>query len=224
MTESLKARVGRVLTGSFHALLDRLEDQAPAAMMEQAIRDADVVIADVRLELGRSSANRHLAQQQHASLNQQHTTLAEQIDLALSQGREDLARAAIARQLDIEAQLPVLETTLADYVQQESELQAYVAALVAKQRDMQQSLDEFCKSRAAAAVTAGSPIANTATAQAQQRMDSIGRAFDRVHARQTGLGSGTAQSLHQAAQLQELEAIDRQHRIDQRLASLRRSD
>ena len=77
MADSLKTRVGRVIAGGVHALIDRLEDQAPEAVMEQSLREADVVINDVRHELGQVSANRHLAQQQHASLNSQHTKLAE---------------------------------------------------------------------------------------------------------------------------------------------------
>ena len=114
MSDTLKARVGRVIAGSMHALLDRIEDQAPEAMMEQSIREADAVIDDVRHELGVVSANRHLSQQHHASLNSQHAKLAAQIDDALVGGREDLARAGVARQLDIEAQLPVLEATLGE--------------------------------------------------------------------------------------------------------------
>ncbi|MCA3151348.1 MAG: PspA/IM30 family protein, partial [Rhodocyclaceae bacterium] len=80
MSETLNARVGRVIAGGVHALLDRIEDQAPEAMMEQALREADAVIDDVRHELGVVSANRHLSQQQHASLNSQHAKLAAQID------------------------------------------------------------------------------------------------------------------------------------------------
>ena len=131
MADTLKTRVGRVIAGSVHALLDKIEDQAPEAMMEQSIREADGVIDEVRHELGLLSANRHLSQQQHATLNGHHSALAAQIDEALAQGREDLVRAAVARQLDIEAQLPVLETTLAEQTRQEAELQGFVAALLA---------------------------------------------------------------------------------------------
>jgi phage shock protein A len=38
MADTLKTRVGRVIAGSVHALLDKIEDQAPEAMMEQFIR------------------------------------------------------------------------------------------------------------------------------------------------------------------------------------------
>ena len=220
MSESLKSRVGRVIAGGVHALLDRIEDQAPEAMMEQSIREADAVVDDVRHELGLVSANRHLSQQQHANLNGQHARLAAQIDEAMTGGREDLARSAVARQLDIEAQLPVLEATLAEHARQESELQGYVAALLAKKREMQEALSDFRKSRAAAAAT--SSRAGPAGSQAEQRIEGVTNAFDRVYERQTGL-SGTARStsLQQAAQLKELDDLVRDNKIAERMAQLK---
>lgn len=218
MADSLKTRVGRVIAGGVHALLDRLEDQAPEAMMEQAIREADNVVADVRHELGSASANRHLAQQQHLTLNRQHEALSEQLGLALAQQREDLARTAVARQLDIEAQLPVLESTLAELARQEAELRGYVEALLAKRREMDTALAEFRKSRAAAqaSVAPGRPAGS---GPADQRMAAATGAFDRVHQRQTGLSATAAgASLQQAAQLKELDDLVRQGKIEERLA------
>jgi phage shock protein A len=221
MSDTLKARVGRVIAGSVHALLDRIEDQAPEAMMEQSIREADDVIDDVRYELGVVSANRHLSQQHHASLNGQHAKLAAQIDDALMGGREDLARAGVARQLDIEAQLPVIETTLGEYTRQESELQGYVAALLAKKREMQEALTEFRKSRAAAAATVSS-MGGASGSAAAHRIDSVTSAFDRIYERQTGL-SGTARgnTLQQTAQLKELDDMMRDNKIAERMAQLK---
>lgn len=218
MADSLKTRVGRVITGGVHALLDRLEDQAPEAMMEQAIREADGVITDVRHELGTTSANRHLAQQQHLNLNRQHEALSEQLGQALAQQREDLARTAVARQLDIEAQLPVLESTLAEFARQETELRGYVEALLAKRREMDTALTEFRKSRLAAQASL-SPGRLTGAGPADVRMAAATGAFDRVHQRQTGLGAmAVGASLQQAAQLKELDDLVRQSKIEERLA------
>ena len=91
MSDSLKTRVGRVIAGGMHALLDRIEDLNPQAAMEQAIREAGTVVDEVRHELGVVSANRHLAQQQHARLNRSHEELSDQIAQALAAQREDLA-------------------------------------------------------------------------------------------------------------------------------------
>jgi phage shock protein A len=219
MADSLKTRVGRVIAGGVHALLNKLEDQAPEAMMEQALREADAVIGDVRHELGLVSANRHLAQQQHASLNGQHATLADQIDLALAQSREELVRAAVARQLDIEAQLPVLEATLAELARQENELQGYVAALLAKKREMGEALAQFRRSRAAAA----SAVPGAAGAgSAAPRMEAVTDAFDRLYERQTGsTATARSTSLEQAARLKDLDDLVRENKIAERIAQLK---
>lgn len=218
MADSLKTRVGRVIAGGVHALLDKIEDLNPHAAMEQAIREADGVIDEVRHELGIVSANRHLAQQQHAKLNRSHEDLRDQIAQALAEAREDLARAAVSRQIDIEAQIPVLETTLADLARQEQELQGFTAALLAKKREMQEALADFRKSRAATE-SAAQPVGQS---NVEQRLGKVTDAFDKIYQRQTGLdGTQRAGSLDQAARLSELEAMVRDHKIAERLAQIK---
>jgi phage shock protein A len=219
MAESLSARVGRVIAGSVHALLDRIEDAAPEAAMEQALREVDKVVDEVRHELGTVAANRHLAQQQHAALNRQHTQLAEQIEQAIDQAREDLARAGVARQLDIEAQIPVLEKSLAELAGNETELTGYVNALLAKRREMTAALENF---RAARKVAAGSLPHAAAARASESRMETASNAFDRVYQRHTGLSPGAAgASLEQAARLKDLDDMVRNNQIDERLAKLK---
>lgn len=217
MSDSLKARVGRVIAGGFHALLDKAEDHAPEAVMEQAVRELDQVVDDTRHEWGKLVAQRHLAQQQHGKLNQRHHELGTQTQLALSQGREDLARAAVARQIDIEAQIPILEETLAEQLRQEQELGSYIQALQAKRREMLDAIAAFRQSRTTAE-TGPSPT----NARTQERVRQTSDAFDRLYERHTGLGSGARQtSLLHDAQLQELEQLQRDHRIAERLVRIK---
>lgn len=217
MTDSLKTRVGRVIAGGMHALLDKIEDLNPQAAMEQALREADGVIDEVRHELGLVSANRHLAQQQHARLNRGHEELRDQIAQALAAGREDLARAAVSRQIDIEAQIPVLETTLADLARQEQELQGFTAALLAKKREMQEALAEFRQSRAAT-VSAAQTVGQS---NVEQRLSKVADAFDKIFQRQTGLTGTQAGGLKQEAQLRELDELVRDHKIAERMARIK---
>jgi len=222
MADTLKTRVARVMAGGVHALIDRLENKAPDAMMEQALRELDGVVDELRHELGLVTANRHLAQQRHAELNQQHEALREQLALALSQRRDDLARAGVGRQLDIEAQLPLLETSLADLARQESEHRTAVDALLAKRREMEGALSQFRQSRVAAGVAANG--AKPAGPSVEARVATATEAFDRLYERQTGL-SGVARgvSLQQAGQLRSLEELVRDSQIEARLAQLKQS-
>lgn len=218
MVDTLRARVGRVVAGSVHALLDKIEDQAPEAMMQQAVRELDKVADEVRQELGRAAANRHLAQQQHADLNRRHVELSAQIEQAIAQQRDELARAAVARQLDIEAQLPVLEATLGDLAREESELKGYADALRGKKRDMEDAITAFVASRKAAA----SPASGVGAGQTQARADAAAGAFDRIYQRQTGLTAATqGASLEQAAKLKELDDMVRANKVEERLAQFK---
>lgn len=223
MPTTLSARVGRVIAGSVHALLDRLEDQAPEAMMEQAVRELDEVVADVRAELGTAAANRHVAQQQHADLNRKHVELVASAEHAIAAERDDLARAAVARQLDIEVQLPVLEAALADLAGQEAQLKAYVDALLGKKREMHDAIEVFRSSRAKATGAAGpGAVGGGAGASAHGKVDEAAAAFDRVYARHTGTTpAASGATLDQASKLRELDDLVRAGRVEERLARLK---
>lgn len=103
----------------------------PDSVMQQTLREIDAAIDEVRTELGKAIASRHLASKRLTEQSSRHEDLSERVEIALAQGREDLAKAAIESQLDIEAQVPVLESTVADTASRERELEGYVAALPA---------------------------------------------------------------------------------------------
>ncbi|KFN50038.1 PspA/IM30 family protein [Arenimonas composti] len=140
MKEAIGTRVGRLIAGSVHALLDRVETAGPDLVLAQAIRELDATAEEVRAELGQAIATRHLATKRLAEENRRHEELAERIELAVREGRDDLAEAAIARQLDIEAQLPVLEDSIADAVDRQHELEAWAGALAARRRELEDEL------------------------------------------------------------------------------------
>lgn len=61
MTESIASRVGRIISGTVNQLVDAAESAAPEAVLEQALREVDQAIQDVRAELGKVEAQIHLA-------------------------------------------------------------------------------------------------------------------------------------------------------------------
>jgi phage shock protein A len=220
MADTLRTRVARVIAGGAHALLDKIEDAAPIALLEQNVREVDQVTDEVRAELGRVVANRHLAQQQHIHLNREHDELAGSLSTALSGGRDDLARAAIARQLDIEAQLPVLEASLGQLAQEEKELSGYVDALMGKKREMERAIRDLEASRRTA--EAAMARQGSSASQTQARVQAAQSAFDRTYRRQTGLdAAGRGATLEQATRLRELNDLARENKISERLAALK---
>jgi phage shock protein A len=214
--------VTRVIGGSVHALLDAVENAAPEAAMAQAIREVDQATDEVRAELGRVEAVKHLANSSLNKLNTQNETLAGQIEIAMTKGDEVLARAGIAKQVDIEDQIPVLQQSLQDAIGRGKELEGYIAALLAKKREMNSALRDFLAARAAAQSPSATSSSNGPTqGSTQGKVERAGSAFDRVLARQTGLTGVTSPLNPDASKLQELQDMARTHRIDERLAALK---
>ena len=218
MTDTIASRVTRVIGSSVHALLDAVENAAPEAAMAQAIREVDQAIDEVRAELGRVEAVKHLATSSLNKLNSQNEGLAGQIEIAVAKGDEALARAGIAKQVDIEDQIPVLQRSLHEAIDRSKELETYIAALLAKKREMESALQDFVAARTAAA-SPSSP--SSATGTTQGKVERAGSAFDRVLARQTGITAATSTLNADASKLQELQELARTHRIDERLAALK---
>jgi phage shock protein A len=222
MTDTIANRVTRVVSGSVHALLDAVENVAPEATMAQAVREVDRVIDDVRAELGRVEASKHLATTQLNKLNTDHEQLAAQIEAAIAQGREDLARAGLEKQLNIEDQVPVLQKSLADQRDNGKELEGYIAALLAKKREMEQALRDYVATRASRTAGQGSTAGPaTGRVKSEDRVANAGAVFDRVLARQTGLSGLTSAATGDAAKLRELQDLQRANRIEERLAQLK---
>ena len=220
MTDTIASRVTRVISGSVHALIDAVESAAPEAAMSQAIREIDQAIDEVRTELGRVEGIKHLASSSLNKLNTQNEILAEQTELAVAKGDETLARAGIAKQVDIEDQIPVLQHSLQDAVERGRDLEGYIAALMAKKREMESAFQEFLASSAAneAVVPPSGQALNGST---QARVERASSAFDRVIARQTGITGLVSPISADAAKLRELQDLARNHRIEERLAALK---
>jgi phage shock protein A len=217
MAETLAVRVTRILAGSAHALLDAIEDIAPEAIMKQAIREIDQVLAEVRVDLGKSEAAKHLITIHINKLNSENEQLGAHVETALERGEDALARAGIERQILIDDQTPVLQRSLAEQLEKSRELEGYITALLAKRREMEDTFQEYLATSAQQA-TPGN---------AAQRLDQGARienaqsAFDRMLARQTGVKGLAVPNGGDARKLKELQDLARRNRIDERLAELK---
>lgn len=220
MAETLGARVGRIVSGSVNALVDAIEGTMPETVMQQTLREVDLVVDDVRADLGRTIAGRHLAQKRLTEQASRHEELATQVELAIREGRDDLARAAVEHQLDVEAQIPVLEATVADAAKQEVELEGYIAALLAKRREMEASFRDMLAARAHGNAQAGAAGGNGGGPGVARRVEDATTAFDRLMAREGAPPLGGVDR-ERGKKLAELEGLARRNRIEERLAAIR---
>ena len=217
---NIASRVSRLISGSVNAAVDAVENISPDMVMEQAIREVEQAIEEVRAEQGRATAEGHLASKKLADNSSKHEELSVQIEVAVGQGRDDLAGAAISRQMDLEAQMPVLEQSIADAAEREKELGGYIDALQGKRADMQAELKAFADRRAEMPNNTVIDAAGNPSSQhdINKSVDRASAAFDRA----TGHASdmlGTSGS--DAVQLSELKDLARQSEVEKRLAALK---
>jgi phage shock protein A len=224
MADSLAKRVGRIISASINAVVDAVEDAAPEMVMEQAVNEIDNAIYEVRAELGKVIASKHLANKRMAEKNYKYEDLSAKIEVAVAEGRDDLAEAAISHQLDIEAQIPVLENTITDAGEREKELEGYISALQAKKREMKDELKSFRENMKKTTVeTHADGTYGAGQGSIEKMVDEATSAFDNVLERQTGLGGISATDRKVGSQLAELEQLSRDNRVKERLAAIKSS-
>ena len=219
MSETLSRRVGRLVSGGFHALIDAAENLAPEAVMNESIREIERAVDEVRAELGKVLAQKHLAAKKMADESNRHEAIDANLQAAVNAGRDDLAEAGIAEQMDIEARLPILENTIADCAAQEKELEGFIAALQAKKREMQQQLQDWRAAQQSMGTGKTAGGNGSDLNRIARDAEKSGNAFDRVMGRQNSVHSSTDAA--QLAKLKELEDLSRNNRIAERLAALK---
>jgi phage shock protein A len=189
--------------------------------MRESVREIDRATDDVRAELGRVMADHHRTTRIIAKLEEKHAELAERAGIAVKEGRDDLASAALGRQVDIETEIPKHQKSLADLATRRVELEGYVAALAARKQEMERDLADFLTARTVADDVAGvdGPAMNAAS-RAERRADKAREAFDRVL--NGGAGAPSRPDRDTAVKLNELERLARSSKIADRLNGLKK--
>ncbi|MCI4624672.1 MAG: PspA/IM30 family protein [Candidatus Magnetoovum sp. WYHC-5] len=223
MKENISKRVGRIISAGINSVIDSFENLSPETIMDEAIREVDSAIDDVREELGRELSARHMALKRFEENKKNIAKLSEQINTAIKEGRDDLAEAAIDKQMDIEAQLPVLENVIAEQQRKVKELEDYIRALQAKRRELEQELLNYKKAKATKSTqqTSGESVDVSVYDKASRTVSNAQSAFNRVMERDLGFAMNKGADLQRDAKLAELETIARQNRVKERLEVLK---
>jgi phage shock protein A len=220
MNDDISARIRRIIAGTANTIVAKIEGLAPEMILEQAIREVDDAVDQVRAELGQATAEQHHVRKAMAKLNEEHSTLEKQVQSALPSGRKDLIEAAVTRQVDIEDQLPALESQLRRSGEQIAELNQAVTGLIAKRNEMEEELFAYRSTRkqaeGAAAAEGGVPYGT-----ARIKAEKAGSAFARVMQDATGVRSADMRTtLEERAKLVELAQLSRRAKIEAKLKSL----
>ena len=173
----------------------------------------------MRVNWGKVWTQTPLPQKKRPEKSNRHEAIDANLQAAVDAGRDDLAEAGIAEQMDIEARLPILENTIADCAAQEKELEGFIAALQAKKREMQQQLQDWRAAQQSMSTGKTAGGNGSDLNRIARDAEKSGNAFDRVMGRQNSVHSSTDAA--QLAKLKELEDLSRNNRIAERLAALK---
>ncbi len=224
MSENIGVRVRRIISANLNSLVDAMEQSNADGIMREAIREVERALDDVKSELGKTMAAKAQCQRAITRTREKISEHGDKAAFAIEQGREDLAAAAIARQIDLERHIPVFEATLATHNEKEAELNSYAGALSARMAEMECDLAAFSQAGMMNAPDDHMNTANSTVQSAERRAENAGRTFDRVLGGTMGAGTPQSKALREtAAQLHELDKLQRDDDIGQRLAALKAS-
>src|SRR6201994_563551 len=151
--EGILARMGRLLAAIASQTIDNAENNNKVALVKQAIREIDAGADEARHALGKSRAEEFRLKRRREELDTEAAGLTEKIRLALAENREDLARAGVARQIDLESQGIALERAT-DFIELEIDEQTKaLQAMLGARREAEGRLAELEQSLAQQALT-----------------------------------------------------------------------
>jgi phage shock protein A len=217
MSDSIFVRVQRVVSGGVGSAIDAAERLSGASVMRQAIREMDSAIEKARGEREAARARRLQAEHHLDSCRKQLATLKEQARFAVAKQRLDLAEVAVGRQIDVEARIATLAKAETEAKADESRLGDSVDALKLRRGQMYDELRAFEAAQRAAASDFEAP--GSPDSRVHRRAERAEEAFERALAAAGGLSGGRA-SPEAAAKVAELEALQKEAAIAERLAAL----
>lgn len=209
--EGILSRMGRLIAGLANAAVDKAEGTNKVVVVEQALREIDTAAEEARADLGKSRAEEYRILTRRNEIGSDLQALDEKIRTAVSAGRDDLAKAGVARQIDLEAQLAALDKALANAREQLAEGQQALQAVLATRREAEEKLAALKRS------LEQFPEANGDTPARSNPADGAARAAATV-SRLTGVPSGEQRG---AVELDELDRLHREQAIEARLAQFK---
>jgi phage shock protein A len=211
------SRTRDIVAANFADLLDKAED--PAKMIRMIILEMEETLVEVRASAARTIADQKEMRRHIAKLDDLQANWTEKAELALSQDREDLAKAALVERqkaTDMAAQLRgevgVLDEGLRSAEEDIAKLQGRLREARAKQSGIQTRIDTANNRFRLRDMYAGPK-----TQEAFSRFGELERRADEAEGRAEALGLGVTKSLEE-----EIADLRQSDRVDEELAALKR--
>lgn len=211
--ENFLSRVGRLIAGIAYDAIEQAEGKNKLKVVSQAIREIERAEAEAREALGAARAEEYRLNARRSEIERETADLNAKIQGAVDDSRDDLARAGIARQMDLEAQFEVLTRAIDENNEKIENCVTSLRAVMSALQDAEQRRADLEQSEAAANVQSTSSTRKQGGSAAAAKALRAGRAV----ARATGVPSAIPFS----SDIDELSALHRDKEIAARLARLK---
>ena len=206
---SIFSRTRDIMAANFTELLDRSED--PGRMIRMIILEMEETLVEVRASAARCIADAKEMRRAMVRLDGLRDGWTEKAELALSKGREDLAKAALVERqkaadmaAGLEAEIKVVEDTLKTYEVDIAKLQGKLREARARQNSVSTRIESAVTRAKARELLNGSR-----TEDAFSRFELLERRADFAEGRAEALGMTGPKSLEEEiADLRAEESVD----------------
>lgn len=208
---SIFSRTRDIMAANFTELLDRAED--PARMIRMIILEMEETLVEVRASAARSIADAKEMRRAMVRLEGLTDSWTEKAELALSKGREDLAKAALIERQKaadmakgLEDEVAVLDSTLKAYEADIAKLQGKLREARARQNSISTRIES-----AVTRAKARELLHGNRTEDAFSRFELLERRADFAEGRAEALGMTGPKSLEEEiADLRAEEQVDKE--------------
>ena len=203
------SRTRDIVAANFADLLDKAED--PAKMIRMIILEMEETLVEVRASAARTIADQKEMRRQIARLDKLQESWTEKAELALSKGREDLAKAALVEKQkaadmgdSLKAEIDLLDDALRASEADIAKLQGKLREARTRQNAIQSRL-ESANQRARLREAYAGPKVD----EAFSRFDVLERHADQAEGRADALALGAPKTLdEEIAELRNAEKVD----------------
>jgi phage shock protein A len=211
--DTILSRAGRLIAGIAYGAIEKAEDNNRVALVKQAIREIEQAEKEARDDLSQARAEEYRLNARRSEIERETAVLTEQIRLAVSEKRDDLASAGIARQMDLEAQFEVLSKAIDENFERVDAVLTTLRAILSSLQDAEARLAELERSEAAQASGKGGGARAKDTSGGLTKAARAARAIARA--------TGVPASIVPSPDIDELSKLHRDKEIASRLARLK---
>ena len=210
------SRMNDIINSNLNSLLDRAEE--PEKIIRLVIQEMEDTLVEVRSDAARTIAEKKKQQRRIDRLSDEIVEWERKAELAVSKGREDLARAALAEKSSLERGLLSLTRDMEELEVQLSKLNEDIGSLQKKLDDAKARQKTLTMKHDAVTrrLQTREKLHDRRIDDAMSRFDDLERKMDNVEGRVDAYDLGRSKTLQE--EFAELEAQDK---IDEELAKIK---